>query len=383
MNIDNVQFSRPISRKELLYIIALSASGLLLPSFFGGCSSSNYVQISQQIRQKPLDESKSDYTKQLEIIRFASLAPNGHNTQPWKFSISHNTIRMFPDFSRRLPVVDPDDRELFISMGCALENLIIAAENMGYSTDVQYFPNDEPADCIRINIKSSTSALQNNQHLFKAISVRQSTRSEYDSNPVPNSDLKQLENVKTSRNISIQLFTDNKKIKALTEFVTDGNLKQYDDEKFLNELINWIRFNDSEAIKTMDGLPSRCSGNPSVPRWLGKLFFNLTVSGKSQAQIDQKRISTSSGLALFISQKDDKQSWIETGRVFERFVLLATTLNIKNAHHNQPIEVPDVRSKLTSYLGLGSMKPQLLIRFGYAKPLPYSLRRPVDKILIV
>ncbi len=288
---------------------------------------------------------------------------------------------MFPDFSRRLPVVDPDNRELYISLGCALENLIIAAENMGYSTDVQYFPQDEPEDCIRINLKSSSSALHINQHLFKAISTRQSTRSEYDSNPVPGADLKQLENVKTSRNISIQLFTDNNKIKTLTEFVTEGNLKQYDDEKFLNELINWIRFNDAEAIKTMDGLPSRCSGNPSVPRWLGKLFLSLTVSGKSQAQIDQKRIKTSSGLALFISEKDDKQAWIETGRAFERFSLMATTLNIKNAHHNQPIEVSDLRNHLTEHLSLGSMKPQLLIRFGYAKPLPYSLRRPVNEIV--
>ena len=55
----------------------------------------------------------------------------------------------------------------------------------------------------------------------------------------------------------------------------------------------------------------------------------------------------------------------------------------KNAHHNQPIEVPDVRNQLREHLKLGTMKPQLLIRFGYVKPMPYSLRRPVDAILAV
>lgn len=58
-------------------------------------------------------------------------------------------------------------------------------------------------------------------------------------------------------------------------------------------------------------------------------------------------------------------------------------LNIKNAHHNQAIEAPDVRNQLTVHLNLRSMKPQLLIIFGYAKPLPYSLRRPFDAIVTI
>ncbi|MEW6526264.1 MAG: hypothetical protein AB1444_06305 [Spirochaetota bacterium] len=56
-------------------------------------------------------------------------------------------------------------------------------------------------------------------------------------------------------------------------------------------------------------------------------------------------------------------------------------LNIKNANHNQAIEVPDVRNQLTGHFNPGSMKPQLLIRFGNAKPLPYSLRRPINVII--
>ena len=65
-----------------------------------------------------------------EIIHYATLAPSGHNTQPWKFSIKDNSILIYPDYSRRLSVVDPDDHALFISLGCALENLVIAAETI-------------------------------------------------------------------------------------------------------------------------------------------------------------------------------------------------------------------------------------------------------------
>ena len=62
-----------------------------------------------------------------DFIRYATLAPNGHNTQPWRFRIRQNSIDVLPDFSRRTPVVDPDDHHLFVSLGGAAENLALAA----------------------------------------------------------------------------------------------------------------------------------------------------------------------------------------------------------------------------------------------------------------
>lgn len=51
-----------------------------------------------------------------EFVRFATLAANGHNTQPWKFHLAPGRIEILPDFSRRTPVVDPDDHHLFASL---------------------------------------------------------------------------------------------------------------------------------------------------------------------------------------------------------------------------------------------------------------------------
>lgn len=65
------------------------------------------------------------------LISFAVCAPSGHNSQPWKYQISENQIIIEPDFSKHLPVVDSNDRELFISLGCALENMQIAARHYG------------------------------------------------------------------------------------------------------------------------------------------------------------------------------------------------------------------------------------------------------------
>jgi hypothetical protein len=64
----------------------------------------------------------------IEFVRYATLAPSGHNTQPWRFSVNEYSIRIFPDFTRSLAVVDLDNRELYIRLCCALENLVIAAK---------------------------------------------------------------------------------------------------------------------------------------------------------------------------------------------------------------------------------------------------------------
>ena len=75
------------------------------------------------------------------IIEAATRAPSGHNSQPWQFAVAENHITISPDFSRRLPAVDPDDRELFISLGCAAENLSLAAAHFGYATDTDITDN--------------------------------------------------------------------------------------------------------------------------------------------------------------------------------------------------------------------------------------------------
>jgi hypothetical protein len=61
-----------------------------------------------------------------DLIRYATLAANSHNTQPWRFKISDVGIEILPDMARQIAIVDPDNHHLFASLGCAAENLAIA-----------------------------------------------------------------------------------------------------------------------------------------------------------------------------------------------------------------------------------------------------------------
>jgi hypothetical protein len=334
----------------------------------------NYDQQAVQTR-RPLEKALPISAEMREFVRYASLAASGHNTQPWKFVIMENVIEIHPDLSRRLPAVDPGERELWISLGCALENLLVATRAGGYKPVVTY---PDSADLIHIGLTVDSPQAG---PLFDAIPLRQNTRSEYDGQAVKSADLDQVQALSLEPGIGLRFVTTPSDLKTMLEVVNQGNLVQYADKAFVDELIHWVRFNKKEALGSLDGLYSVCSGNPEVPRWIGQMVVAGTRP-QQQADVDAKKLLSSPGAVVITSEADDKTAWVQTGQVYERLALKMTSLNIKSAFLNQPIEVANVRSQFQNAIGLGNTLPQLLVRFGYADPMPRSPRRPVEEVLI-
>jgi hypothetical protein len=364
-----------LSRRDFLKILGFAgvavAGGYVLSEYTPWL---DYAGKSEDIWMTP--EQNTNPTAQMRtLVHYATLAANGHNTQPWKFSLKENVIEIFPDYSRQLAVVDSNHRELWISLGCALENLVIAARAEGFTTNVTY---PDAAEVIKVELTPDT---RQSSPLFDAISSRQNTRSEYNGQAVKSPDFDQLQALPLEPGVALHFVTTPANKETVLEYVNQGNLSQYGNQAFLDELIYWLRFNKKEALAALDGLYSRCSGNPEVPRWLGKMFVAGTKP-QQQADADAKKLRSSPGAVVIASAADGKTAWVRTGQVYERLALKMTSLNIKSAFLNQPIEVAEIRSQFQKAVGLGSSHPQLLLRFGYAEALPHSLRRPVDQVVI-
>src|ERR1700687_255051 len=73
-----------------------------------------------------------------ELVRYATLAPSSHNTQCWKFALEDQAITILADRSRRCPAVDPDEHHVFVSLGCATENLVHAALAHGLKAEAGF-----------------------------------------------------------------------------------------------------------------------------------------------------------------------------------------------------------------------------------------------------
>lgn len=135
-------------------------------------------------------------------------------------------------------------------------------------------------------------------------------------------------------------------------------------------------------MKAGDGLYALSSGNPSVPRWLGSPMFDVMFNAKSDNDKYADQMRSSAGIAVFVSEVNEKTHWIEAGRCYERFALQATALGIRNAMLNQAVEVPLMRQKLADFLGLRSGRPDLVVRFARGAKMPPSLRRRIEDVLI-
>ena len=292
-----------------------------------------WLNYDQQVEQtwKPLEKESAMSAQMGELVRYATLAPNSHNTQPWKFAIKENAIEIHPDYTRRLPIIDPKDRELWISLGCALENLVIAARVSGYASEVTY--PDANSEFIGLRLAKNTLITDT---LFDAIPLRQNTRSEYDGHPIKKGDLDQIEALPLEPGVVLRLITNPTDLETALEYVNQGNLSQYAAEAFLDELIYWLRFNERESLASLDGLFTRCSGNPTLPRWLGEIFVSGTKP-QQQADTDAKKLRSSPGAVIIASESEDKATWVRTGQVYERIALKMTSLNTKSAFLNQPI----------------------------------------------
>ena len=324
------------------------------------------------------ESAPSDEAAQMkEMVRYATLAPSAHNTQCWRFRLENRSMTILPDLTRRTPVVDPDDHHLYVSLGCAAENLAQAAKAFGFMANMEFSPASDGV--IEVTLERSRAE---ESSLFKVIPRRQCTRTDFDGNPLSSAELQLLESAGTGNGVAVILLTERETMEKVLEYVVQGNTMQINNPAFVSELEDWIRFSDGEAIRAGDGLPARATGNPPVPRWLGRLLFRTLFRAKPENDKYARQIRSSAGIAVFVSNINDKAHWIEAGRCYERFALQAAALGIRNAFVNQPVEECQLRPELARTLGLGDRRPDLVVRFGRGKEMPRSLRRPVESVLV-
>jgi hypothetical protein len=177
------------------------------------------------------------------------------------------------------------------------------------------------------------------------------------------------------------LITDRSAIERVCELVLAGNSAQLANPAFVRELKAWLRFSPREAVVAGDGLFSAASGSPTLPAWLGPTVFRWAFNAAAENEKYARQIRSSAGLAIFVAEKNDREHWVLAGRACQRFALQATTLGMKHAFINQPVEVADLRPQLASLVGIPGRRPDLVVRFGYGPTLPYSARRPVGAVL--
>ncbi len=363
-----------LSRRSLLIgtSVVAAAGGAAYYAWPG--NDPRYRSALDEMRRPLQRWPETERTRVHHLVRYATLAANSHNTQPWLFEAGGNTIRIRADVDRRCPVVDPDDRHVIASLGCATENLVLAAKAAGIEAQVEFQPSSR-----HVNV-TMTTAPSDSTAAYQAIVKRQTTRAPFDPTPLANDDLSAMESAAQRGGVRLRLLTARKELDRLKEFVVEGNTAQCNDDTFVRELRDWIRFNQTHAADTRDGLYTGSTGAPHFPRWLGQHAFPFFFTAGSENPKYVAQLDGSAGAIVLYAESDKPEGWFNVGRASQRFQLEATARDVRTSFINQPLEVNAVRGEFQKWLGDG-LRPAIVLRFGRGKPLPPSLRRPVAAVL--
>lgn len=355
--------------------VAATAAAVTGASLWTNTQAGDWREEAQRLRRPP-PPGLAGAEARIALIRSATLAATSHNAQAWRFAADDSGITLLPDFTRRTPAVDPDDHHLFVSLGAAAENMVQAAPGVGLVAVPSFDPAGDGR--IRVALRPGKAPLTD---LGTAIPRRQCTRGIYDGRTVPAGDLAALLAAGNRPGVSVFPIMARTAMASLTALILEANSRQLNDPAFRTELKRWVRFSYGQALETADGLFAPLTGNPEVPELVGEMLFDLLLTADAENAKLKAQVDSSAGLAVFVSDQDDPAHWVAVGGAYQRFALQATALGIKHAFLNQAVEVPEVRRQVAEHLGLGDRRPDLIVRFGYGTPMPWSLRRPVADVL--
>ncbi len=316
-----------------------------------------------------------------EILFLASLAPSGHNTQPWFVQYLEPYHWMIGnDKTKWLPAVDPTQRETILSIGAFMQNLEYAAGNFSYVCDWNLLATthqDERVMEVKLIKEKSNNAFD-----IAKIKNRRTVRSNFLSDVLKKEDLNYL--VNSEPELIHYLPATSKESQFINEQTIAANRLQAYRNPAQQELADWIRFSSKDADQYRDGLTTGSMEIAGISGWVVRNFYhqdNVMKNDFREHGIDQikKEVSASAGWILITSKDNSVATLLETGRRMQRLFLKVREKSIAIHPMTQILEESSTRQMLNQSIGI-SEDIQFILRVGYVKdyPPPVSLRRPVD-----
>ena len=305
------------------------------------------------------------------LLGYAVLAPSSHNTQPWKFALRDGgVIDVFTDLNGWLRVADPDQRELNLSIGCAIENLLIAARHFGFDPKVKYLPDANDSDYIAsIELKKSGFDLSDdNSRQFKAITERHTNHKNFERRSIEPGVLQFLENNCSEPGISLYLTINAEFRQKFDDLIVRSDAVTYSNPEYREELAYWI----GKGVFGTSWLISQ----------IGRLAMAYLNFGDMVMRGDEAALMSAPVIGIISTTINNRINQIRAGQVFERVYLSATSLGIGVRPMSQVCQVAEHKQELAGLLPAKGNTPLQPFLLGFAEPAKeHTPRKSVDEVM--
>jgi hypothetical protein len=306
------------------------------------------------------------------LLRYAILAPSTKNSQPWAFAVQGNRIHVLADLRRSQTIGDPNRRELYISLGCALENLLVAAEHFGFGHGVSYFPEPGQQELVATVTFTPGGVLSEARAgaTLNAILQRHNDNRAFRSVAVPEEIRLRLIGCCVEADLQVHLTDDRHFRRWIDALTLEADRVEFADPAFRNELGYWI----GQGV----------FGQPPLMARLGRLAVSRVDLGEPVAQQDHEIIESAALLGLICAAGDSHLAHVRTGQLFERLWLTATGIGVSIHPMSQTMRRRELRAAVGELLPSPGWTPQHLFRVGFSSPQDphHTPRRPLEDVLL-
>ena len=328
-----------------------------------------------------------------EIAQAGARAPSHHNAQPWAFRVLAGAVEIHADRSRRLPVADPEDRQLFLGVGAAVYGVRLALAVLGLRPVVRLARDDARPDLAATVMPAGAAdpaqadepaggadaAEAARRHV--ELGHRQTVRGPFTDDPLPSPLQVELTREVDQEGAALYWAVDEESRRDLAALVAEADREQRANLDLRAELVRWV---GPAAVRRRAGIPLTSLGRAAAPTGTDVGFQMRDFSaGDPDLGAPTHRAEAHPGIAVLQTHTDERADWLRGGQAMHRLLLAASTAGFQASFLNQPLEVPRLREELRRALGLPG-HPQLVLRLGRPRdPLPPPTPRlPVSDVLL-
>jgi hypothetical protein len=369
---------KKLSRRKVL---ALAGSGTLVLVVGGGvwrAADQGVFSTGEGPAYEPWDDWRTASKGPLDLVRAAILAANPHNSQPWLFQVTQTQIDLFADRRRTLGTVDPFLREMHIGLGCALENLLLAAAANGYTTQVTFLP--DAFDETRVAQIGLTRGSAPVSDLYPLIPQRHTNRYPYDTGrPVTSATLDALSALGDDPEVRVFWFASTDMRKQVGTLLMEAAHAFVADKAQDGDTARWWRGTWQDIQQHRDGITLDAAGLPDLTRAIAKMLPPVSQEQQDssflQNSADQVKTAGAFGL-LAVRNGQDRKQQLGAGRLWERMHLWATREGLAMQPLNQVVEraarevvlgsTPYFGASLQTLVGDPAWQALLAFRVGYS-----------------
>jgi nitroreductase len=398
------RLNRPVKRR----VFVEGAAAIALLAVGGGLWRANHegvFSVGEGPAYEPWTNWRVDANQgPFALVRAAILAANPHNTQPWLFGVTESRIEVYADTNRNLGAFDPYLREMHIGLGCAVENMALAAAAYGYASKVTLHDGtleaipEKPQRKLVATLDLSPGSRRRDE-LYDAIPRRHTNRAAYAiGRPVAPEVLGALRRLADDEpTLKLFLFTSAEERREFGAAVLTATETIIADKPMIDASQRWFRQSWTEVQKFRDGPTLDTAGLGPLVTAAAKMLPPLSVETNHrywlQATRDVQIPSTPVFGLIAVRALYDRAQAMRAGRAWQRMHLFATARGLAMQPINQPVELVDRERQLSKQRDAEMIlekltadpawKPTFAFRMGLPqRQAPASPRRPVKDVMV-